>query len=881
MVSKDRHLDLSVGQGLGFGFGAAGLLLVGLLVFSLVQLGRISEIRRQEREMLAASAAAIDDVDFALLDQITAARSFALGVEPRDLRAIEDATRRTRDNLARLAALLGGAPGEAAKLAEISSLAGRLEDSLRNFVELAQTRPDLARLEAADLDLSRQRDQLFARVREVHVLVDEKDTQLNAAVGQAQKELQRALVIFGLLVLALFAATAGITFRGVRTPTLELVAAARRLASGDFTSAGRLARPLERRYRNELSELSATFGNMALALEHREQQLGASARFASEMASSLEVTHLCERALGVVAGHLGAELGAIYLLSEDGCRLECRAAVAFDGQHSSLAPGEGIPGQAVKTRLPVVVRDLPADSPFRIRLGFDQLPPRTVAAVPLDAAHRAIGVLVLASVRELPAEAVRFAEGAAKQLAVSVQNALGHARVQSLVGELQLKGEQLQAQNEELQSQQLEIQAQNEELQSQQEEIQSQNEELHAQNEELQAQADELHRAQESLREADSNKNAFLAVLSHELRNPLSPIRNSLSVLSRMPCPDERGARALAMIDRQTSHLSRLVDDLLDLTRISNGKLQLQRASVDLCQLAHQAAEDCRELFAANAVGLTVQVPQRRLQVDGDSVRLAQVVGNLLQNAAKFSVGGGQVTLALEELPELGKAVIRVRDTGVGMPPEVVGQLFRPFMQADRSLARCHGGLGLGLALVKTLVELHGGSVRAASPGEGQGSEFTVELPLGAVDGSAEVASAALISRAASLSRRVLIVEDNVDAAQSLRELLELAGHSVEVAHEGAEGIRAARLRCPDVVLCDIGLPGMDGYEVARTIRADEALRDVFLVALTGYALPEDQRLATTAGFHAHVTKPPSFDRIEEMLAALPSRSAKRGKPSA
>jgi len=368
-----------------------------------------------------------------------------------------------------------------------------------------------------------------------------------------------------------------------------------------------------------------------------------------------------------------------------------------------------------------------------------------------------------------------------------------------------------------------------------------------------------------SLEEADRGKSQFLAMLSHELRNPLAPIRNSLYILDRAAPGGEQAKHAQAVIERQVVHLTRLVDDLLDVTRISRGKIQLRRERLDLHDVVHRAVEDNRWLFEQNGVELQVSVPEVPLWIDGDRTRIAQVIGNLLHNSAKFTQPGGEAAVSVEANEEVGQAIVRVRDTGVGIAPEMLPRVFEPFAQADSTLDRSKGGLGLGLALVKGLVEMHGGTVSVESEGLGKGAEFTVRLPLE----SAELPpSAPLPGPAAGGPLRVLVIEDNVDAAESLREALELGEHTVEVAFSGADGIAKARAFRPDVVLCDIGLPGMDGYEVARTMRADPALRATRLVALTGYAGPEDVVRSREAGFDVHLAKPPTLEKIEEALAA-------------
>ena len=373
--------------------------------------------------------------------------------------------------------------------------------------------------------------------------------------------------------------------------------------------------------------------------------------------------------------------------------------------------------------------------------------------------------------------------------------------------------------------------------------------------------------ATDQLREADQHKSEFLAVLSHELRNPLAPIRNSLYVLERATPGSDQARRAQAVIDRQVGHLSHLVDDLLDLTRISRNKIRLDLKPVDLNDLVRRTVEDHRSLFEKGEVQIEVAPGPERVSVNGDGTRLAQVIGNLLLNAAKFTGRGGRATVSVSVDLAERQAVIRVSDNGAGIPPELTARLFQPFMQADTTLDRSKGGLGLGLALVRGLVELHGGDISVHSDGLGKGAEFVVRLPL------AEGTIVPEVNRggADQPGRRVLIIEDNIDAADSLRAVLETGRHEVAVAYSGPDGLAKARSFQPEVVLCDIGLPGMDGYDVARALRANQALKGALLVALSGYALPDDLRRAREAGFERHIAKPPSIEQIAQVLADAPS----------
>jgi len=387
--------------------------------------------------------------------------------------------------------------------------------------------------------------------------------------------------------------------------------------------------------------------------------------------------------------------------------------------------------------------------------------------------------------------------------------------------------------------------------------------------------AEALRASEAALREADRQKNQFLAMLSHELRNPLAPIRNSLYVLDRAAPGGEQARRAKAILHRQVGQLTWLIDDLLDVTRITHGKVQLQHERIDLNEVAHRTVEDHRTGFVKSDVRLEVLPAPAEVWVSGDRVRLTQVIGNLLQNAAKFTPRGGKATVAVESDAGRGEALLTVRDTGSGIEPEMLPRIFHAFTQADSTLDRSKGGLGLGLALVKGLVELHGGSVSVSSDGLGKGAAFTIRLPLDAV------AAPALEERGVGRAspRRVLVIEDNEDAAESLRQVLELSEHVVDVAYSGREGIEKARVFHPDVVLCDVGLPEMDGYAVARTMRADPEIGRAALIAVSGYAQPEDVAMARESGFDAHLAKPPSIDTLERALAEVANTLQDRPAP--
>jgi signal transduction histidine kinase/DNA-binding response OmpR family regulator len=365
-----------------------------------------------------------------------------------------------------------------------------------------------------------------------------------------------------------------------------------------------------------------------------------------------------------------------------------------------------------------------------------------------------------------------------------------------------------------------------------------------------------LHR---EVQENDRRKNEFLAMLAHELRNPLAPIRNAVGILRRYEASDPTQDWSREVIDRQVRQMTRLIDDLLDVSRITQGKIKLKRERVDLLAVVGRAVETSRPLIDERRHELTVSLPPGPVPADADPARVEQVLANLLNNAAKYTEPGGRIDLT-GELGD-GGLTLRVRDTGVGIAPEMLAGVFEMFTQVDRSLDRAQGGLGIGLTLVKTLVELHGGRVEAHSGGPGRGSEFTVRLPVapageGTPEGPREDAPAAVPHPSPRTARRVLVVDDNADGANALAHVLRLTGHEVRVAHTGPGALSEAEAFRPGTVLLDIGLPGMDGYAVARELgerlRPDRPL----LVALTGYGRDEDRRRSREAGFDHHLVKP-------------------------
>ena len=373
----------------------------------------------------------------------------------------------------------------------------------------------------------------------------------------------------------------------------------------------------------------------------------------------------------------------------------------------------------------------------------------------------------------------------------------------------------------------------------------------------------ETARAQHALRAADQRKDEFIATLGHELRNPLAPLVTGLHLLKR---PDGPTDRVVEVMERQVNHLIRLVDDLLEVSRITRGLIEVRHEPVDLSFMLRSAIETSRPVLESARHKLEVTLPDTPLAVMGDSVRLTQVFANILTNAAKYTNAGGQIWLTVTH--DEHNVTISVRDNGIGIPADHLGSVFDMFTQVDRSSRRTQGGLGIGLTLVRSLVEMHGGHVEARSEGPGKGSEFIVRLPM--ISG-APVQANASAANPKRLARRVLIVDDNRDAADTLALLLTQLGATAHAVHSGEAALAALDKFKPEAILLDIGMPGMDGYEVARSIRANTKHRGSLLIALTGWGQEQDQRRSRAAGFDHHLIKPPDLDRLRELLESTPA----------
>jgi PAS domain S-box-containing protein len=382
---------------------------------------------------------------------------------------------------------------------------------------------------------------------------------------------------------------------------------------------------------------------------------------------------------------------------------------------------------------------------------------------------------------------------------------------------------------------------------------------------------DELRQVAAELSDTNRRKDEFLAILSHELRNPLAPIHHSLQIIRRAGDDTEMIEQARQVAERQTQQLVRLVDDLLDVARITRSKIKLRRQRVDLATIVQSAMETNRTLVLTAGHELTVALPSNKVWLDADPTRLAQVLANLLNNAVKYTREPGHIWFTAEQ--DGAEVVIRIRDTGIGIAASMLPHIFDMFTQVDNTLERSQGGLGIGLTLVRRLIEMHGGSVEAASAGLGHGSEFIVRLPVAPEREDVDQTKVENVRHPTFPAHRILVVDDNVDAASGFAQLLKMMGHDTHMAHDGPAALEAAKSYRPHIVLLDIGLPGMNGYEVARRLRAHTELQDMRLVAVTGWGQEEARRRAYEAGFDHHLTKPVDLVTLEKLLASLPSEA--------
>jgi PAS domain S-box-containing protein len=534
------------------------------------------------------------------------------------------------------------------------------------------------------------------------------------------------------------------------------------------------------------------------------------ARVARTLTESLDVTEVGQRIADSILPLFRAQSSVVRLLQPDGA-LAC---VAIAGKWLEnfkpgylLPPGVGLVGRAVAERRPLWTSDILNEPsvvlPPDFKRGLAGAGHRAILAVPLQVKGEVIGAMSTAhaEVREFSQAEIDLLQAFADQAALAMRNVQLFAREQA-----------------------------------------------------ARAEAEAANRA----------KDEFLALLAHELRNPLAPIVTAAAVLRRPGPPPALVQRSAGIVERQAHNLARLLDDLLDVSRITRGRIELRWSTVALADAVARAVEAVRPLVDERRHTLTVTPAARPLLVDADPTRLEQIIVNILNNAAKYTPPEGRIDVEASE--EAGQAVLCVRDSGVGIAADMLPRIFELFAQGDQSLAHSSGGLGVGLTLVRRLVELHRGRVAVHSDGTGRGSAFTIRLPLSRSTAARAEAAGAVPSRGPAT--RILLIEDNADARETLRWLLEDDGHQVDEADDGPSGLARAEATTPDVVLVDIGLPGMDGYEVARRLRARLGARPI-LVAVSGYGQADDRRRSTEAGCDAHLTKPVAAEALAEVLAGL------------
>lgn len=472
--------------------------------------------------------------------------------------------------------------------------------------------------------------------------------------------------------------------------------------------------------------------------------------------------------------------------------------------------------------------------------------------------------------------------GAVDYVQIPVIPEILRGKVQALV-QLYLQRAELSRLNQELAVAHEELKAQNmRELQELNQTLENANNQLLTSNSKLKQEIAERKRAEQALYESARSKDEYIAILAHELRNPLSAMHNAVQVMQLEQVSEQQLTWAKDLLERQVQHLTCLMDDLLDVSRISKGRIQLRRETVNLGQVVAHAADTVAPLLQKHKHQLQLDLPDTPLFVDGDLVRLTQVLGNLLTNAIKYMDNGGMIWLALEQ-EDPAWATIHVRDQGVGIAEDVLSSVFDLFVQAPTALNRAQGGLGIGLALVRALVELHGGSAAVTSDGPGQGAQFSVRLPLVGAATNQQVPPAQPATQSRS-NLQVLLVDDNVDSARGLSMCLESQDYQVRMGNNGKEGLYLAKQSLPDVVLLDIGLPDIDGYEVAQQLRRDPQLEELVIIAMTGYGGEADKAKAKAAGFDHYLVKPVDMSKLLALLSRQPGASdklqaARREKP--
>ncbi|HET9580841.1 MAG TPA: GAF domain-containing sensor histidine kinase [Usitatibacter sp.] len=707
---RTRH-DFPVAWRLGAAFALVCLVMAVLGAFVFVTQERSARAEQEFTTWQIPLSDAATRLESAILYVGIGVRTYMLNPGEQTRTAAMASVQAAREALRRLGQL-ARASGEAR---EIEALAPPVEGYLDFSAGLLDgvEGEDAA---AVERQLSSARERALAGVRQFDAAQDRKLQEGVEALERERTGVARALALAFALVLGILLFVGFYTFRAIQRPTAELVRIARAMQAGDWKPALEwspevvAARGDRPNPRSELARIAHAFGSAAVALDRREARLRGDARVAAATASSLRAEAIAQSALVALLDGSAARAGVFYAVEGDARRT--LAAHQVSEEDARRFDEQGLPARVARERRMALVQPVPADAALRLSGGHGE--PAAIAVIPVVFQDEPLAIVALALARAPDDDARDFLQGAASQVAIGLANARAHERMRQLLEEIQAQNEEIQAQVEEIQAQGEQLQAQNEELQSQQEQIAESN--------------DRLRRQAGELTHADERKNEFLGLLAHELRNPLAAISNSIFMLGHPGVQPAQAAKARAVIERQMKHLTRMIDDLLDVTRISRGKLRLQREGLDLAQLVRDCVEDHRRAIENAGLELRIEVPPEKVPVFGDRTRLGQVLSNLLNNAVKFTERGGRIEVRVEREP--AQARLRVIDTGIGIDGELLQQLFEPFSQGESAHTRPNAGLGLGLALARALVEMHGGGIEAHSAGRHAGSEFVVTLPL-------------------------------------------------------------------------------------------------------------------------------------------------------
>jgi signal transduction histidine kinase len=737
-------LDLTVGQRLAIGFAFMLLLLVALLI----RVGQAHEASATAQTIYSRHIAPLGEraatLERNLYEVAISARNYLISPDDDTLTAYRSVAEATRDSMR----TLEDAPKSGASEALYRDLAPLVRAYLVGVDRAVEERGEQRLGNHAESALNRARERAISAIHDFSHYQAASTRAALAGMAFARDRVTRDIRLGSAFALLWFLGIAFATARAVSKPTRELVEVAQGFETGFWKpalawAAVSRAESTAAEPRDEMAKLRRALGAAAAALEKREQRLYADAQVASATAASLDVDDIADRVLLAIIEQIRAEAAVLYLRDSGDEILRPIATYALEGEVTPVGIGEGIPGEAMRRARPVVVRDIPSDTALRINAGFDRTVPKVIAAVPVLFGQEAIGVIMVASLRDLGEEDVLFLRVASSQFAIGLRNAKSHEQVQRLLETVREKNEQIAAQNadlhartERIQAQHEEIQAQNEEIQAQNEEIQTQNDEMRAQNDqyreladELRAQRAELQTRATELARANEQTNRFLSMLAHEIRSPLRPIANAVSLLEHEAPLTERLRGAIGVIARETEHIKSLLDDLADIARIGQGTLRIERAPVDIVRVVAGCVGDQQPVAQKHAITIEAALPQGPLLIDGDARRLAQIVNKLLVNAIVFSEPEKRITVALSCDDEREQATLELSAEAATVDPTLMPRLFDAFGPAGEGVPVMRG-LALGLSLVKSLSELHGGCVEAVSFGVGQAARFCVRLPL-------------------------------------------------------------------------------------------------------------------------------------------------------